>query len=150
MASSSVDSEVPARRTVPEAARKRPKTGTASSEGAADVCNEVRLVGRLTGEPELRELPSGDVLVVFKVVVDRPPPARALPEGVRAVTVDTLPCVAWSGAVRRTVSSWASGDVVEVSGALRRRFWRTGAGAASQTEVEVLRARRLARADRDA
>jgi single-strand DNA-binding protein len=105
----------------------------------------VRLVGRLAGEPEQRELPSGDVLVAFRVVVDRPAPDRAVPQGVRAVTVDTLPCVAWTAGVRRTVAGWAAGDVVEVAGGLRRRFWRAGAGAASVTEVEVLSARRLAR-----
>jgi len=33
--------------------------------------------------------------------------------------------------------------VLEVEGALRRRFWRMGAGAASRSEVEVLRVRRL-------
>lgn len=108
----------------------------------------MRLVGRLRGAPEQRQLPSGDVLVAFRVVVDRPAPSRPLPEGVRPVGIDTLPCVAWAAGVRRTASAWEDGDVVEVTGALRRRFWRVGAGAASQTEVEVTSARRLSRAPR--
>jgi len=105
----------------------------------------VVLVGRVSGAPEERELPSGDVLVSWRVVVERPAPRRASPAGVRAPTIDTLDCVAWSGAVRRTARGLADGDVVAVEGALRRRFWRAGAGAASRTEVEVERLRRLSR-----
>ncbi|HEU0129384.1 MAG TPA: single-stranded DNA-binding protein [Mycobacteriales bacterium] len=111
-------------------------------EAADDVRNEVRLVGRLAAPGEERALPSGDVLVSFRVVVARPPGARAA----RSPAVDTIDCAAWTGGVRRTVLGWAAGDVVEVTGALRRRFWRAGAGAASRTEVEVLRAKRVAKA----
>ena len=106
--------------------------------------NEVVLVGRVSAPPEERELPSGDVLVTFRLVVDRP--ARPLPEGVRPVSVDTLDCVAWTPALRRSLSAWETGDVVRVEGALRRRFWRAGAAAASRCEVEVAKAKRLQRA----
>lgn len=108
-------------------------------------CNEVRLVGRVSGAPQERELPSGDALVTWRVVVDRPVPRRAPPEGVRPATVDTLDCVAWTAAVRRTARGLAEGDVVAVEGALRRRFWRAGSGAASRCEVEVESLRRLRR-----
>jgi single-strand DNA-binding protein len=107
--------------------------------------NEVVLVGRVSGEPAERELPSGDVLVTWRVVVDRPVPRRPPPEGVRLATVDTLDCVAWSSAVRRTARTLADGDVVAVEGALRRRFWRAGGGPASRTEVEVQALRRVGR-----
>lgn len=107
--------------------------------------NEVVLVGRVSGDPEQRELPSGDALVSWRVVVERPVPRRATPSGVRAPTVDTLDCVAWTATVRRTARGLADGDVVAVEGALRRRFWRSGAGAASRTEVEVEVLRRLSR-----
>jgi hypothetical protein len=40
------------------------------------------------------------------------------------------------------------GDVVEVTGALRQRYWQTGTSLASRAEVEVLSARRVARAAR--
>lgn len=105
--------------------------------------NEVCLSGRLAAPAEERVLPSGDVMVSFRVVVPRPPAKRPARE--RAPTVDTIDCVVWQGTVRRTVLGWAAGDVVEVTGSLRRRFWRSGGGAASRTEVEVLRARRVAR-----
>lgn len=115
-----------------------------TARAAQPAHNEVLLVGRLGAAPEERELPSGDVLVTFRLVVDRP--ERTLPEGVRPVSVDTLDCVAWTPALRRTVSSWEAGDGVRVEGALRRRFWRAGAGAASRYEVEVVRAKRVQRA----
>ena len=108
--------------------------------------NEVVLVGRVSGVPEERELPSGDALVAFRVVLDRPPPRRAVPDGVRQVRIDTVDCVAWAGAVRRTARGLAAGDLVEVQGALRRRFWAAGAGRQSRTEVEVEALRRVRRA----
>lgn len=121
---------------------RRPATDTDDRPGR----NEVLLVGRVSAPAEQRELPSGDQLVLWRVVVDRPPPRRPLPTGVRTATVDALDCVAWSAAARRTARSLQRGDVVEVTGALRRRFYRTGAGATSRTEVEVDAVRRLVRA----
>lgn len=103
--------------------------------------NEVTLVGRLSGEPQERTLPSGDVLLSWRLVVARPPaevPGRA--------TVDTLDCATFRGDCRRHAGRWTAGDTVEVTGALRRRFWRTPSGAASRVEVEVNAARRLLRA----
>lgn len=114
--------------------------------GVETSSNEVRLVGRLGAEPESRELPSGDVLVQFRVVVDRPPaPSR----GPRRPSVDTLDCTVWTRRVRRSVLTWRAGDVVEVTGAMRRRFFRTAAGTASRVEVEVSSGRVLRRAARD-
>jgi single-strand DNA-binding protein len=105
--------------------------------------NDVVLVGRLAAAPTLRELPSGDGLMSFRVVVRRP-------EGPRrrrgSPTVDALECAAWRADVRRAVRSWTAGDIVEVTGALRRRFWRGAGGAASVWEIEVSKARRLVRA----
>lgn len=128
-------------------ARKQQRTS------AAETCrNEVVLVGRVSAAPTERELPSGDVLLTWRLVVDRPleAPARRAPAegGVerRTPTVDALECVARPAGVRRTVSTWVEGDVVHVEGALRRRFWRGPAGLASRYEVEVGSARRLRRA----
>lgn len=105
--------------------------------------NEVVLVGRVAAVPEERELPSGDRIAIWRLVVDRPPPRRAPPPGVRRPTIDTLDCVAWAAGVRRTVRGFAAGDVVTVEGSLHRRFWRAGASAVSRSEVEVSAARRL-------
>jgi single-strand DNA-binding protein len=121
-----------------------------TADGAADPTaprNEVLLVGRVPAAPEERELPSGDVLVTWRIVVGRPV-GRRVPEGVRATTVDTLDCVAWAAPARRAASALVPDDVVEVRGALRRRFWRAGAGAVSRCEVEVTAVRRVSRRTR--
>ena len=110
------------------------------NETVADAAvNEVRLVGRVSQAPEERVLPSGDVLWTFRVVVPRP-------GGTGRATVDALECAAWSSRARRSVASWQPDDVVEVSGAVRRRFFRAGGGAASRVEVEVSRGRLIRRA----
>ncbi len=49
--------------------------------------NVVHLVGRLATAPEVREMPSGDQTVTWRLVVDRPVPDRR-------GRVDTLACVA--------------------------------------------------------
>ena len=118
----------------------------AGPDAAGAAVNEVTLVGRVSAAPEERELPSGDLLVSWRVIVDRPPQRRQAAPGGRGSTVDTLHCVTFSGAVRRTARSLAAGDVVRIEGALRQRYWRAGAGVSSRTEVEVASVRRLVRA----
>ncbi len=83
-------------------------------------------MGRVSGLPEQRELPSGDQIVAWRVVVDRTP-VRRPPAGVRTASVDTFDCVAWTARLRRCALMLAEGDIVEVEAALRRRFWRAGA-----------------------
>lgn len=125
--------------------RSRPAQDLQPERAGPAPRNEVHLVGRVSAEPEERELPSGDRLVLWRVVVDRPVPSRPPPAGVRLVTIDTFDCVAWPAGVRRAARALRAGDVVEVTGALRRRFYRTGAGPSSRTEVEVQVVRRLQR-----
>lgn len=116
--------------------------------------NEVRLTGRVSAPAEERELPSGDVIATWRLVVDRPADRSAArraavrdgePARPRAV-VDTFDCVVRTARLRRSVRAFAAGDVVAVDGALRRRFFRGGGGGpASRYEVEVAAVRRLAR-----
>ena len=113
----------------------------AKAAQASDSRNEVNLVGRLAAAPVATELPSGDVVVTMRLVVDRDSRARRPP------SVDTINCSAWGARVRRSISAWSPGDTVEVEGALRRRFWQGNGGANSRYEVEVRNARRLARAE---
>ena len=84
--------------------------------------NVVVLIGRLARPAETRELPSGDRMVAYEVTVDRP--------GERAETVP----VVWMAAP----ASAADHDVDErmlVVGRVRRRFFRSGGGTQSRTEV---------------
>ncbi|PUA79217.1 single-stranded DNA-binding protein [Nocardioides currus] len=107
---------------------------------ATESVNEVRLVGRVSAVPEERTLPSGDLMVTFRVVTDRPSGHAS------EVRVDALECTAWTARVRRTTRTWRKGDVVEVTGAVRRRFFATPTGRASRVEVEVRSASMVRRA----
>jgi single-strand DNA-binding protein len=106
---------------------------------AAMAVNEVRLVGRVSRDPEKRTLPSGDEMWTFMLVVPRPPGGRS------KQSVDAIDCVVWGGRVRASVATWAADDVVEVSGPLRKRFYQGGGGAASRVEVEVTAGRMVRR-----
>jgi len=110
--------------------------------------NEVRLVGRVSGDPTSRDLPSGDTVVQLRVVVRRTGPQRA---GARTTAlVDTVDVACWGKGVQRRASRLRDGDVIEVTGALRRRFWRSPGGAASRYEVEAaMVTRQPARPSRD-
>jgi single-strand DNA-binding protein len=116
-------------------------------------CNEVTLVGRVSGDPARRDLPSGDALVTLRVVVDRPPQKNSQKNGqknaAKATTkraVDVIDVACWTKRTQRTASGLGAGDGVRVEGALRRRFFAAGAGRASRYEVEAVRLVRISRA----
>lgn len=100
--------------------------------------NRVQLRGRLSRPPEEKVLPSGDTVWSFRVVVPREDGGRP--------GVDWVDCAVWSGRLRRSVTTWAEGDVVEVQGALRRRFFRIGGNPVSRVEVEATSGRVIRRA----
>lgn len=95
--------------------------------------NVVFLRGRLAETAVERELPSGDLMLTFRLTVARPPGGR--------VRVDSLECVTTRARVRRTLSRAEAGAEVEVHGSLQRRFWRSPAGPASRYAVDVDTAR---------
>ena len=107
-----------------------------------DEVNTVHLVGRVSAAGEPRELPSGDVVVMVRVVVPRA--ARRGKGATKGATVDTIDVACWSAKARRAAARCAVGDHVEVDGALRRRFFRAGAAVASRYEVEASMLRRRA------
>jgi single-strand DNA-binding protein len=102
--------------------------------------NEVRLVGRVSGAPERRSLPSGDELVSMRLVVSR------RPTGVDTLDISVGPAPP-PGARRRegqvgrrllaTAERLEPGDRVEVRGSLRRRWWGTGGVRQSRVEVRA-------------
>ena len=106
--------------------------------------NRVRLRGKVSTPPEERELPSGTTIITLRLSVPRE--TTPMTEGSRQ-SADWVDCSAWGRKVRRTASGWRAGDLVELEGALRRRFYRGGAGTATRLEVEVLSGRLLSRAD---
>jgi single-strand DNA-binding protein len=111
------------------------------STDTTDPVNTVTLVGRVSAEPEARDLPSGDRLITFRVVVERHP----VRDGTRR-QVDVIDVACWSKRAQRSADRLATDDVVRVEGALRRRFFVAGGGRASRYEVEAGRIARVSRA----
>jgi single-strand DNA-binding protein len=115
-------------------------SGRQPEVGAEDSVNSVCLCGRVSSAPQERILPSGDLLLTFRVSVPRDPASSTKRSS------DWADCVVWSGRVRRSAARWQVGDRVELEGALRRRFFRTATSTATRLEVEVLSGRRVDRA----
>lgn len=137
--------------------QSKDSTTTADEQVAV---NSVRSVGRVSAEPEHRELPSGDELVQLRVIVVRPArPTRAArasgggrgsaaaagagESGAPRAQVDTIDVTCWTAGTRRSAARLQPGQVVEVHGALRRRFFKAGAVTQSRYEVEASLLRRV-------
>lgn len=116
-------------------------SGEKDGAGTPAEVNEVHLSGRVSGGIERRELPSGDGLVTFRLVVARSR-RRGAPAG-RAPGVDTIDIACWSASTRAVAARLEPGSGVAVDGSLRRRFFATSAGRASRYEVEAGRLRRV-------
>lgn len=89
--------------------------------------NRVELVGRISSPAEEKTLPSGDVLVEFRMIIDRDDR-----EG-----VDTLDVATWNASLRKRALSLEAEQWIGVKGVLRRRFWKTPTGVASRWQVEA-------------
>jgi single-strand DNA-binding protein len=107
-----------------------------NQESASTLC-DVHLVGRMGGGAVERELPSGDIVSTFTVVIDRAPRRGS------RVVVDAIPCQAFPARLRARVARLAPGVVVDVEGTLRRRFWRAPSGLGSALELDVRSIRML-------
>jgi single-strand DNA-binding protein len=114
-----------------------------SAEASPEGVNRVTLRGRVTAAPTERTLPSGTPIVAVRLSVPR---ERTAMTAASKAHNDWVDCVGWTGGVRRGMRSWQVGDQVEVSGALRRRVFRTAGGPTSIVEVEALGVSRLRRA----
>jgi len=95
--------------------------------------NDLLLRGRVSAVATTKELPSGDKVVEFRLIV-----TRENREG-----VDTLDIAAWSAKSRKTALSLAPDEWVEISGAIHRRFWQSPGGLASRWQVEAIDILRL-------
>jgi single-strand DNA-binding protein len=95
--------------------------------------NDLLLRGRVSAPAVEKELPSGDKVVEFRLIV-----SRAERGG-----VDTLDVAAWSSKMRRSALTLKEGEWVEISGAIHRRFWSGPAGVASRWQVEAAEISRL-------
>jgi single-strand DNA-binding protein len=95
--------------------------------------NDVLLRGRVSQEAIEKQLPSGDMVVEFRLIVSRD----------RQSGVDTLDIAAWSAKSRRSALSLVADEWVEISGSIHRRFWSGPAGLASRWQVEAVEISRI-------
>jgi single-strand DNA-binding protein len=95
--------------------------------------NDLLLRGRVSAAATTKELPSGDKVVEFRLII-----TRESREG-----VDTLDIAAWSAKSRKTALTLGPDEWVEISGAIHRRFWQSPGGLASRWQVEALEISRL-------
>jgi single-strand DNA-binding protein len=103
-----------------------------SKGGAMVAVNVVVLAGRLSDEPEVKAMPSGDQVTRFRLTV---------PEDGRRVL--PLPITAWDRLPRKACGGLTKGDAVLIRGRLIRRFFRDGGGGRSVTEVIATEVKRL-------
>ena len=110
--------------------------GKKQSEIGGDIdlsLNDVLLRGRVTGEAVEKELPSGDKVSEFRIVI-----SRSDRDG-----VDTLDIAVWAAGLRRRAHSFKRDEWIEVSGSIRRRFWQSPTGLASRWQIEAKELTRL-------
>ncbi len=110
--------------------------------------NTVELVGELATAGEVRQLPSGDEVVSWRLVVRTE--SLSFNRGSKAASplrTDSIDCVAALGPICKRALSYQPGDIIEVAGALRHRYWRGVGGLNSRYEVEVTSVRRRRRND---
>jgi single-strand DNA-binding protein len=125
----------------PEGAEAETPTPEPEPELEVSHRNEVVLVGRITSPLRRRGLPSGDVLGTLRIVVDRSGQPRA---GRKSAGFDAIDCASWSPKAHKKLEKWIVGDVIQVSGSLRRRFFRANNIPTSRYEVEIQEAQLLA------
>ena len=111
--------------------------------------NLICAVGDLVGPIEPRTRTDGMEVLTFRVSVriaaGDTRDASAKPGDAAPSRRDVLDCVVAVPGLRRRLEQYQPGDVVEVEGALRHRFWNAGGRVQSRYEIEVARLKRLAR-----
>jgi single-strand DNA-binding protein len=95
--------------------------------------NDLLLRGRVSAPATVKELPSGDKVVEFRLII-----TRSDREG-----VDTLDIAAWSAKSRKSALSLKADEWIEISGSVHRRFWQAPTGLASRWQVEAVEISRL-------
>lgn len=108
------------------AIKKKPAKTLEISEAEIDYSlNDLLLRGRVSAQATTKELPSGDKVVEFRLIV-----TRSEREG-----VDTLDIAAWSAKSRKIALTLEGDEWVEISGSIHRRFWQSPAGVASRWQI---------------
>ena len=114
------------------------KSGSKSIQKKRDIeedysLNDLLLRGRVSQEAIEKELPSGDKVVEFRLIVSRE----------KQSGVHTLDNGAWSAKARRVALTLTADEWIEVSGSIHRRFWSAPTGLASRWQVEAVEITRI-------
>ena len=115
------------------AIKKSEKPATQLEEEVDYSLNDLLLRGRVSAPATTKELPSGDKVVEFRLIV-----TRAEREG-----VDTLDIAARSAKMRKIALTLEGDEWIEVSGSIHRRFWQSPSGVASRWQIEAAEIVRL-------
>ena len=89
--------------------------------------NDLLLRGRVSAQATSKELPSGDKVVEFRLIITRSERGG----------VDTLDIAAWSAKSRKIALTLQGDEWIEVSGSIHRRFWQSPTGVASRWQIEA-------------
>jgi len=95
--------------------------------------NDVLLRGRVSREAVEKELPSGDKVVEFRLIITRE----------KLSGVDTLDIGAWNAKARRSALTLKADEWIEISGSIHRHFWSAPTGLASRWQVEAAEISRI-------
>ena len=114
------------------------KSGSKSIQKKRDIeedysLNDLLLRGRVSQEAIEKELPSGDKVVEFRLIVSRE----------KQSGVDTLDIGAWSAKARRVALTLTADEWIEVSGSIHRRIRSAPTGLASRWQVEAVEITRI-------
>ena len=118
---------------VKSASKKKPQKVKSEIEEVDYSLNDVLLRGRVSAVATSKELPSGDKVVEFRLIVTRE----------ERQGVDTLDIAAWSAKSRKLALALQPDEWVEISGSIHRRFWQSPAGVASRWQVTASEIARL-------
>lgn len=94
--------------------------------------NQVTLMGNLTRDPDLRQIPSGQSVCSFGIALNR---SYKGPDGNYIEAVDFVEIVAWSSLGERVAQYVTKGRPVLVSGRLQSRQWEQDGQKRSKLEV---------------
>jgi len=94
--------------------------------------NQVILMGNLTRDPELRQIPSGQNVVNFSIALNR---SYKDSNGEWQEATDYIDCVAWAGLAERIAQYLSKGRRCMVVGRLQSRSWEQDGQKRSKVEV---------------
>ena len=95
--------------------------------------NQVMLIGRITRDPELRQIQSGVSVVSFGLAVGR----SYMASGERREETSFFDCTAW-GKLAEIVANYTNkGKQVAVTGRLQQRSWEQDGQRRSKVEIVV-------------